>query len=82
MFNTKVLLSNDRSIGIQNIKVLLDEQEGIEVIGEAMDFRQTIEKAKELYPDVIVFCATMPNRIGNQVVREIKKTNSKVNVIF
>jgi YesN/AraC family two-component response regulator len=45
-FNTRVLLVYDHIIVRQGIEALLDTQEGIEVVGEAEDGREAIERRR------------------------------------
>ncbi len=81
MSKTKVLLVDDHTIVRQGIKALLDTQEGIEVVGEAEDGREAIEKAKQMAPDVIVIDITMPNLNGIEATLQIKKINPKIKVL-
>ena len=78
---TKVLLVDDHTIVRQGIKALLDTQEGIEVVGEAEDGREAIEKAKQMAPNVIVIDITMPNLNGIEATRQIKKINPEIKVL-
>jgi len=78
---TKVLLVDDHTIVRQGIKALLDTQEGIEVVGEAEDGREAIEKAKQMAPNVIVIDITMPNLNGIEATRQIKKINPEMKVL-
>lgn len=81
MSKTRVLLVDDHTIVRQGIKALLETQEDIEVVGEAEDGRQAVEKAKQLVPDVLVIDITMPNLNGIEATHKIKKINSKIKVI-
>ena len=81
MSKTKVLLVDDHTIVRQGIKALLDTQEGIEVVGEAEDGREAIEKAKQMAPNVIVIDITMPNLNGIEATLQIKKINPKIKVL-
>lgn len=49
-----VLLAEDHAIVREGLRLLLQTQTGIVVIGEAKTGRQAVELAKELHPDVIV----------------------------
>jgi two-component system response regulator NreC len=81
MSKTKVLLVDDHTIVRQGLKALLGFQDGIEVVGEAEDGRQAIEKAKELVPDIIVIDITMPNLNGIEATRQLKKINPEMKVL-
>lgn len=77
----RVLLADDHTIVRQGIKVLLNSQKNIEVVGEAEDGRQAVERAKELVPDMIVIDITMPNLNGIEATRQIKKIDPKIKVL-
>ena len=81
MSKTTILLADDHTIVRQGIRSLLDAQEGIEVVGEAEDGRQAVEKAKELVPDIVVIDITMPNLNGIEATRQIKKINDKIRIL-
>ncbi len=55
-----VLLAEDHAIVREGLRLLLQTQTGIAVIGEAKTGRQAVELAKELHPDVIVMDIAMP----------------------
>ena len=57
----KVLLADDSAIVRQSIRLLLRSQSEIELVGEAADFRQTIQLLNELKPQVIVLDLHMPD---------------------
>jgi DNA-binding NarL/FixJ family response regulator len=50
----KVLLADDAAVMRNAIRRLLNECEDISIVGEATTFSETVEKTKELLPDVIV----------------------------
>jgi two-component system response regulator NreC len=81
MYKTKVLLVDDHAIVREGIRALLDVREDLEVIGEAEDGRQAIEKARELTPDIILIDITMPNLNGIEATRQIKKTSSEIKLL-
>ena len=81
MSKIRVLLAEDHTIVRQGLKSLLEAQEDLEVIGEAEDGRQAVEKVKELVPDIIVIDITMPNLNGIEATRQIKKLNAKVKIL-
>jgi two-component system response regulator NreC len=57
----KVLLADDSEIVRRAIRLLLRSQSEIELVGEAADFRQTIQLLNELKPQVIVLDLHMPD---------------------
>jgi len=56
----------------RNARIVLEEVEGIEVVGEAGDGDEALALARELEPDVVVLDVTMPGRTGLEVARELR----------
>jgi two-component system response regulator NreC len=73
LMDTKVLLADDHAILRDGLKMVLDAQPGIAVIGEAEDGRQALELVEELHPDVVVMDIAMPNLNGLEATRQIKR---------
>ncbi len=82
MYKTKVLLADDHTIVREGIRALLDSREDIEVIGEAEDGKQAVERARQLVPDIVLIDITMPNLNGIEAARQIKKANPDIKLLF
>jgi len=65
----------------ENIRRFLEQDSGLDVIGEAGDGKQLIELAKTLKPDVIVADVAMPGINGIDAIRRIKETNLPVKIL-
>ena len=81
MKKIKVVVADDHTILRQGIKALLDNQEEIEVVGEAKDGREAIKAIEELSPDVILMDIAMPGLNGLEATRRIKKKFPKTKVV-
>jgi two-component system response regulator NreC len=81
MGNIKVLVADDHTILRQGIKALLDNQAGIEVIGEAKDGREALTLIERLLPDVILMDIAMPGLNGLEATRRIKKKFPGIKVL-
>lgn len=77
----KVLLADDHTIVRKGIRSLLDDEANIEVIGEAEDGREALEKVEALSPDVVLMDSTMPALNGLEATRQIKKRFPLVKVL-
>jgi len=73
MNRTRVLVADDHSIVRDGLRQLINGQEDMEVVGEAEDGRATLEKARQLKPDVILLDIGMPRLSGLEVARIIKE---------
>lgn len=67
----RVMLVDDHRIMRDGLRSLLQNEEGIEVVGEAADGREAVTLAGELLPDVIVMDLTMPGMSGTEATAEI-----------
>ena len=78
---TRILLVDDHGIIRQGLISLLDRQPGIEVIGQAADGLNAIEKVNQLQPDIVITDIIMPNLNGVDATRRIVHQFPKVKVI-
>jgi DNA-binding NarL/FixJ family response regulator len=70
---SKILIVDDHEVVRQGIKTILRARPQWEVVGEAVNGRDAIEKAQSLDPDVIIMDITMPEMSGIEATREISK---------
>lgn len=73
MKKIRLLVADDHKIFRQGIKKLLEEQNDLQVVGEAADGREAVKKAEELKPDIILMDVAMADLNGLQATRLIKK---------
>ncbi|MDP6524428.1 MAG: response regulator transcription factor [Kiritimatiellia bacterium] len=78
---TRVILADDHRIVREGLRGLLDDQPGIEVVGETGDGCETVQRALELSPDVVVMDVTMPGYNGVEATRRILAENPDIRVI-
>jgi two-component system response regulator NreC len=81
MDKIKILIADDHAIVRAGLKQLFSDQKDLEVIGEAEDGKQAIEKVKVLHPDVLLLDIAMPQLNGLEVVSMIKKSVLKTQVV-
>jgi DNA-binding NarL/FixJ family response regulator len=67
----RVLIADDQDIVRAGLRMILDAQTGIEVVGEAADGREAIALARALRPDVCLFDIRMPEVDGIEATRQL-----------
>lgn len=77
----RVLVVDDHTVVRKGLCSLLTSKYGIEVLGEAADGVEAIDKARELQPDVILMDLVMPRKTGLEAIIEIKKDNPRARIL-
>jgi len=80
MKKPRVLLADDHQILLEGLKNLLGGE--FEIIGSVQDGRALVAQAAALHPDVIVADISMPQLNGIEAVRQIKKTDKNIKIVF
>jgi len=65
----------------EGLKVLIENQPGMKVVGEAEDGHKVVQLAKQLSPDIIVMDISMPNLNGVEATRLILEENPDIRII-
>jgi DNA-binding NarL/FixJ family response regulator len=81
MKRRKLLLADDHDIVIEGLRRVLDQPD-FEIAGVARDGRSLLRITEEVRPDIIIVDITMPLLNGIEAVRQIRKTNHSVIIIF
>ena len=71
MERIRVLLAEDHTIVRKGLRLLLDDQAGIQVIAEAADGRLAVRLTEQLTPDVVLMDFSMPGLNGLEATRQI-----------
>jgi len=82
MGKIKVLLVDDHIIMRDGIRALFTLNDDIDIVGEACNGKEAVQKAQELAPDVIVMDIVMPGIDGLEATREIRKQKSQIKILI
>ena len=82
MSKLRVLIVDDHGIVRAGIRSLLEDDTSREVVGEAEDGKEAIEKAKQLKPDLVLMDIAMPEMNGIEATRRIKEEFPNICVLI
>jgi DNA-binding NarL/FixJ family response regulator len=78
----RVLVCDDHALFRRGLQMVLDQEADLELIGEASDGVEVVEKAQELMPDVILMDVRMPKRSGIEAATAIKDVLPHVKILM
>ena len=74
-------MADDHSILRKGVRMLIDSQADMEVVGEAKTGREAIEEARKLKPDIVVMDISIPEINGIEATRQICNELTHTNVV-
>jgi len=77
----RILLGDDHAIVRQGLKLLIDSQPDMVVVGEGADGAAVLERAKTLRPDIVVMDISMPTMSGVAATRTLKRLQPAVAIV-
>jgi DNA-binding NarL/FixJ family response regulator len=78
----RILIADDHPIVRDGLKKLLLLEDDFDVVGEAGDGREVLEKVRELDPDVLLLDLRMPNLDGLAALQALQQVNQRTRVII
>ena len=77
----RILLADDHLLMRKGLRLLIESEEGLSVIGEANDGLEAIQQVRELAPDIVVMDINMPNLNGADATQKICTASSQTRVL-
>jgi two-component system, NarL family, response regulator NreC len=81
MKKIRVLLAEDHAMVREGLKLLIDSQPGMEVIGEAENGQTAVELSQKLMPDIILMDVSMPDMNGLKATEKIRQECPSIKVL-
>jgi DNA-binding NarL/FixJ family response regulator len=78
----RVLIADDHDIVRTGLRLLLEQQGDIEVVGEACDGKEALDLAEQLVPDILLMDITMPTVDGNEATCRISAMELPTRVVI
>ena len=78
----RCLLTDDHTLFRQGVRRLLESESDFEVVGEASDAGESVEKSRELRPDIVLMDIGMPGLSSFEAARQIRKTRPETKILF
>lgn len=82
MTKCRVLVADDHGVVRKGLRFLLEQQEDMEVVGEAGDGREAVRMAEELDPNIIVLDIAMPQLNGIDAAEQILRRSPEAKIIL
>jgi NarL family two-component system response regulator LiaR len=82
MDKIRVLIADDHTLVRDGTRRILEAEEDMDVVGEALDGEEAVQLAKELKPDVVLMDIAMPKVDGIAATKQIKHIYPEINVLI
>ena len=82
MEEIKILIVDDHPVVREGIASMLKKQPDFKIVGEACNGLEAVEKARELFPDVVLMDLRMPELDGVEAIKRIKEEKPEVKFII
>ena len=81
MKKLRILLADDHKMVRDGLRLLIDSQRDMRVVGEAGNGKEALQQARDLKPDVVVMDLSMPEVNGLQATERLKAERSGIKVV-
>lgn len=81
MAKMRVMITDDHALVREGLRSLLEGEPDIEVVGEATDGEDAVNKAQEIQPDIVLMDITMPGMNGLEATTRIRENNPDIKIL-
>ena len=81
MKKLRILLADDHKVVRDGLRLLIDSQPDLRVVGEASNGKEALQQARDLKPDVVVMDLSMPEMNGLQATERLKAEQPGIKVV-
>jgi DNA-binding NarL/FixJ family response regulator len=81
MSKIRVLIVDDHPVVRRGLHSILSNMNDMQVVGEAENSTQALERTRELRPDVLVLDIRMPGSSGLQIIQALKQIHSEIKIV-
>ncbi len=78
----RVLMADDHALYRRGLEMVLDTEDDIDIVGEAGDGLEAIQKARALLPDIVLMDLRMPRRSGTEACSAIKAVAPETRIVM
>jgi len=78
----RVMVVDDHALFRRGLEMVLGNEEDLELVGEASDGQEAVEKAQDLMPDVVLMDVRMPRRSGIEATAQIRDLLPHVKILM
>jgi two-component system, NarL family, response regulator DegU len=78
----KVFIADDHPVFLSGLRMLIDGDQKLKIIGEADNGEKALADIQRLQPDVAVLDLSMPEKNAIEVARELRRLNSKTEIVI
>jgi two-component system response regulator NreC len=80
--SVRILITDDHGVMRAGLHALLQDEPGIEVVGEAINGEQALHLARELLPDIVLLDIGLPDMNGIEATRRLREISTQIQVLI
>jgi two-component system, NarL family, response regulator YdfI len=80
--NIRIVIADDHLIVRQGLRLILETEEGFELVGEAADGKEALEVCARVHPHIVLMDLRMPNLDGISAIEKLHESQPEISVII